>query len=336
MTLSCSSFPLQAPSGTGVENFKRATSFWSHRKEKIKHSIFKKITKNALPLFTRGGDIISINPWVNGHYENEINHLVHFLSNKGYSHFLLDIGANIGLSSCQFGKNFQEIHLFEPNPQAISILKINTQIALHGKSYFIHEYGLGSKKEMLHLSVPPNNWGGAFIASADNAYQPRLLASKDGYSQFDQNNYDEIAVQIESASEKLGVIFEKMVQKNLTHGVIKIDVEGYEKFIIETILTHAPASLSFFIIFENWKSGMELRNLENKGHMENRDPVSKPLHSTHLYRLHTHKKSWAFAPRWFNSLCHALAGRFQTTLQAASRLDQAGTYVLEVGGQSAL
>ena len=50
--------------------------------------------------------------------------------------FLIDIVANIGMTSVQSGLCFKEVHLYEPNPECISILKLNLHRALgkHGQS----------------------------------------------------------------------------------------------------------------------------------------------------------------------------------------------------------
>jgi hypothetical protein len=68
-----------------------------------------------LAVIFRGGDVISMTSISNGVYEPHIKFLIDYLAEK-------DIGLlnrhrrNIGLTSCQSGRNFREIHMFEPNP----------------------------------------------------------------------------------------------------------------------------------------------------------------------------------------------------------------------------
>ena len=64
----------------------------------------------------------------NGVYEPHIKFLIDYLAEKGYSDFLIDIGANIGLTSCQSGNSFKEIHMFEPNPDCVNILKVKESL----------------------------------------------------------------------------------------------------------------------------------------------------------------------------------------------------------------
>ena len=70
---------------------------------KIKELIYKWLTKDALPLFLRGQDNITFSPLVLGYHEIRIKQLIEHCAKNGYQDFLLDIGANIGLSSCQSG-----------------------------------------------------------------------------------------------------------------------------------------------------------------------------------------------------------------------------------------
>ena len=50
-----------------------------------------------MPVFVRGGDLISIQPMVWGEYEPEVVELIKYWADLNYSDFFLDIGANIGL-----------------------------------------------------------------------------------------------------------------------------------------------------------------------------------------------------------------------------------------------
>ncbi len=310
----------RSPSSSPLKSFIYRINYGRYRKNKLKLSAYKKITKQALPLFFRGGDIISFAPISNGVYEPEIKALIDHFSSNGYANFLIDIGANIGLSSCQSGKGFQEVHMFEPNPNCLSILKVNAKIALRHRNYVIHEYGLGPKQETLKLYVPYDNWGGAFVKSNDNEYDEALLSSKDGHGTFDIKNYDVLDVAIESADEKLGSLFASLTARNLTHGVIKIDVEGFEKLVISAILKTCPTNFQAFVIFENWKEGGSLQQLQN----------TNPRIS--LYKLTEHKSTWAGAPRWLNSLVNVLKGGTNTTLVPIQPTMTAGTYVMEIRG----
>ena len=63
--------------------FKTNKSYFQYRKQKIKYSLYKKLTRQALPFFTKGRDIISIPPLANGVYEPEITSLInHFAASN--------------------------------------------------------------------------------------------------------------------------------------------------------------------------------------------------------------------------------------------------------------
>jgi hypothetical protein len=131
--------------------FIRQQNPWSRRLKQIQYSLFKKLTRHAMPVFVRGGDLISIQPMVWGEYEPEVVELIKYWADSNYSDFFLDIGANIGLISCQVGHLFKQLHLFEPNPDCLSLLKINLKSMLRNQETHLHPYALGSQKDRLTL-----------------------------------------------------------------------------------------------------------------------------------------------------------------------------------------
>jgi FkbM family methyltransferase len=305
------------------QSYQAKQAYLEHRKQKIKYSLYKKLTRQALPLFTRGKDIISIPPLANGVYEPEITALIGHFAGQGCSDFLLDIGANIGLTSCQSGVHFDEVHMFEPNPDCLSILKVNAKIALRTKAHLIYPFGLGSKSERLKLHVPYDNWGGAFIQSGDNEYNQSLLSEKDGYGNFNAENYQILEVQVESAVDTLHGLFADLADRGKSKGVIKIDVEGYEKLVLEAIAKAIPDHFEVFVVFENWASGTTLPLL----------PINAPGR-VNFYFLSGNKTPLRWAPRWLNSLYNFSKGGFSSHLEPAATQMQAGTYILAIGQTS--
>lgn len=301
------------------DNYRAKQSYLTYRKQKIKFSIYKKLTRQALPLFTKGGDIISIPPLANGIYEPEITNLINHFASENFTDFLIDVGANIGLTSCQCGGRFQEVHMFEPNPDCVSILKVNAKIALRNKSYNINEFGLGSKKETLQLYVPYDNWGGAFIKSTDNEYNQDLLSEKDGYGNFNEDNYQILDVHVESAIDTFTKLFCGLLERGKSKGVIKIDVEGYETLVLNAIAKTIPDNFQIFVIFENWDSNMTIPKLEI-------NPKSK----ADFYKLSENKSTFGFAPRWFNSLFNFIKGGFILDLKKVHQNLSAGTFILTI------
>ncbi len=217
---------------------------------KVKEHIYRWLTKDALPLFLRGQDNITFSPLVLGYHEIRVKQLIEHSAKNGYQDFFLDIGANIGLSSCQSGNLFKEVHCYEPNPDCFNILSVNTRISLSECRLHLNQFGLGAESAEKILYVPKGNWGGGFIHDKNNSYEDDQLGSKDGYSNFDSNNYNLVSIKIEQANQILENLFKNLESKNLTKGFIKIDVEGYEPLIVKSIAESLPDNFEVVILFE--------------------------------------------------------------------------------------
>lgn len=284
-------------------NYTKKINYFSERAAKFRNGIVKRLTRNALPLFTKGGDILSFSSLSNGVYEPEITDFVNHLAENGFNDFFFDIGANIGLSSCQCGSNFKTIHMFEPNPQACSILSVNAEIALYGRDYHIHNFGLGSEDVMEDLHIPLSNWGGAFVRSADNSYSDEILAMKDGHQIFLARNYKTISVVMKSTRVVFKEIFQNLAIKDKVRaGVVKVDAEGYEKKIIEDVISVIPSGYATCIVFENWDSSLDIQI------------PSQPILEMKMYELKKEKKSVSFLPKWVNSIFNFLCGGYSVRL----------------------
>jgi len=217
---------------------------------RIKGAIYHWLTKDALPIFVRGQDNISFTPMVFGYHEIRVKELINQSAKNGHQDFLIDIGANIGLSACQSGDLFKEVHCYEPNPDCFNILEVNTRISLSKCKLHLNRFGLGAEKAEKTLYVPKGNWGGGFIHDENNSYKDDQLGSKDGYQGFNPNNYNQTTIAIEPAKETLEALFKDLESKGLRKGFIKIDVEGYEPLIVRAIADSIPDNFSAIILFE--------------------------------------------------------------------------------------
>lgn len=254
----------------------------------------------------------------NGVYEPHIKSLIDYSAGKGYSDFLIDIGANIGLTSCQSGRNFREVHMFEPNPDCVHILKVNSKIALGGTRYHIYEHGLGSTNEFLKLYIPRNNWGGAFIKHSSNSYSDDLLASKDGYTSFDMENYELSDIEVRAADEVLKKLFSDLSSRQLSCGIVKIDVEGFELPILKSIVDTLPSNFKLIVIFENW------------GHSINVECLKRANQNICLKYLEKKKVIHPWLPKWLNSLFLFFRGGYDIVLSTTDEVSNVGDYVLEI------
>tara|TARA_B100001750_G_C15514050_1_gene605676 strand:- start:347 stop:1258 length:912 start_codon:yes stop_codon:yes gene_type:complete len=232
----------------------------------VKNFLFKLITKNSANLFILGKDSISRAPQITGVHEPPITSFIKKMADIGYNGFFMDIGANIGLSSCQNGTSFNKVIAFEPNPLAVNILRVNMAIKLDDTKVEINEYGLGIKNEELCLMIPKRNWGGAFIKSSQNTYSQEILARKDGYKVIDPKNYIEKQVEVKDASEILVEKFSSLSDINAFKGVIKIDVEGMEEHVLRGISSSLPKNLKVIIIFENYDEKFPIEDILKSFH----------------------------------------------------------------------
>jgi FkbM family methyltransferase len=235
-------------------------SRWSLIKIILYSYLFKKITSKTLNLFLRAGDIISVHPQINGSHEPKLNSLIAAIAKEGFCDFIIDVGANIGLTSCQNGHLFKKIHMFEPNPLCYKILEVNSMISLDNNLYTIHKFGIGREDKFTTLTVPKKNWGGGFVKS-ENSYDLQTLVEKDGFNFFDKNNYLEVDIELRRSTDVFAQVFCDLQNMNLKNGVIKIDVEGYEPLVIKGIAETLPPNMNLYILFESWNPHVDFKGL---------------------------------------------------------------------------
>ena len=229
---------------------------------RIKKIIFKRMTSKGLKVFLRKGDIFSFAPLFEGVHEKPLTNLIEFFSEKNFSDYFIDIGANIGLSSCQNGSAFQKVICFEPNPLCANILRTNLAISLPSEKFIINEFALGEAEGDFELCIPKHNWGGAFIRSDDNAYSEAILASKDNFDGLDSDNYVNSVVQVKSTKDTFLEIFSNLRRKDLKKGIVKIDVEGFEEVVLLGIAEVLPSDFDVVIVFENFNENFDFIRLE--------------------------------------------------------------------------
>lgn len=131
------------------------------------------------------------------------------LSKKINSDTLIDIGANIGFYSIILSNKFEKIYSFEPNKRNFQVLRKNIETN-DLKNIKTFNFGLGENKEIL---IGTSNTKGklfqtsGFAVSKDNSIGEKVLIEK-------------------------GDDFLKFNNKSIT---IKIDVEGFEYFVLKGI-----------------------------------------------------------------------------------------------------
>ena len=207
--------------------FKILKIILSYINNKIARKNIKDFPQLAIFSFDDIGLIINLE----GRYENEILTLIEKLIKETFSDSkfktALDIGANIGNHSLFFSQYFSSVYAFEPNPVTYELLKINSTYVSKIKNIIPYCYGLSDKTKNVTLKVNPNNIGNSKIVFEDNL--------RVNYS-------NQITIKVEKA-DNLSFL------KDSNIGLIKIDVEGHEFFVLkgaeEIIRNNKP-----IIIFE--------------------------------------------------------------------------------------
>jgi FkbM family methyltransferase len=208
------------------------------------------MVRKSVNAYMRPADIISHRPTLFGYHEPHIEKLIRERAAE-YPDFFIDIGANIGLVSCLVGAMFKRIIAVEPNPLMANILRTNMALALPQDRFEIHEIGLGHFGGKAELSVPRSNFGGAFLEDQNPQFTATGAANLT--TSFDkQQDHFKIDINVKNARTWLKTAFKSLSNKTLTHGVIKIDVEGYEEMIFSEIINNLPKSMTAVVIMENW------------------------------------------------------------------------------------
>ncbi len=235
-----------------AKHFRYSQPLRAKIRQRIKDEILPRILDRKINLFLRTNDEITYDPILHGLHEPVVVSLLQFLA-AGRGDFLLDIGANVGLTTVLSGNEFGRIDCVEPNRLVAAVLGTNLALNLRTGQYHVHEVGLGDKAGTAELLVPRHNFGGGFILEG-NAYDHTLLASKDNFARFDESNYLAQTVDMVESDHWLAALFEEYRAAGLRSGVVKIDAEGFEPTIIRSLLEVAPRDFRLAVVFENWAS----------------------------------------------------------------------------------
>ncbi len=210
--------------------------------------------KLIIPYFNDTWININLNDYVDriifqtGFYEHEV--FEQLLSFATKDEVLWDIGAHIGSFSLKAINNplVTEIHCFEPNPETFELLKLNKALNNNSFKLHLHNNGLGNKNEEVPFQVDQHG----------NSGRSKFV---DGESETSSLNLPILTID--------ELVFSRGLEPPT---LIKIDVEGFEKFILmgaeRCFKEHPPKSIIF----------------ESKQHNNNpSDPVINSFFSKHNY-----------------------------------------------------
>jgi len=208
-------------------------------------------------MFFRVKDIISISPVLRGTYEPQMDVLFGTLCGIGFNEFLLDIGANIGLTVNQNSSRFEVIFAYEPNPTAFAVLTANCQ-HIDKSRLRLCPFGIGARDETMELRVPKDNLGGGYVPGEENNNEAIGYSTIAGVSNF--GDYS-VPVQIKCGSILFSEVFKTLLETGKKSGVIKIDAEGYEMTILRNLAASQRNGIEFVTVFENWNQALTKRDV---------------------------------------------------------------------------
>ncbi len=145
---------------------------------------------------------------IQGEFEPEMVKLFRSLINK--EQVILDVGANIGCTAILFGDLGKQVFGFEPSPTTFSYLQKNLQAAGCANVNPVN-FGLGKENGSFELTFAKSNRSGGFVSNLTKASQGHQV-------------------------EKIRIVQgdDYIKETGLQHiDFIKIDVEGFEKNVME-------------------------------------------------------------------------------------------------------
>jgi FkbM family methyltransferase len=178
-------------------------------------------------------DFVFLDQYTNGVWEPEIVHLILNQAEAGYDSFLLDVGANVGITSYHTGDSFKRVFLFEPVPILLACA----------------QYNLRSVKncEFIEAAVGATSGESYFYVDEDNTGSSSHEASGE--------NAREQTVNFVNGQDIVQIVSERVPKRG--KGVVKIDVEGMEVDVFNEILklraTHDFVVLSEVASLENYR-----------------------------------------------------------------------------------
>lgn len=220
-------------------------------------NIHKFLIRKSGNYYLKPNDIISHRPTLFGYHEPHLEALFFQLS-KTHDDFLIDIGANIGMTTVMVGHGFKAIHCVEPNTIISKILDVNVSLAGITNKTTIHEIGLGYETKMEELHIPKFNFGGAYITNNNDYNNSDTLMKRHDEEKTIQN------IQIVEANYWIKNLFS--ANQNWKNGVIKIDVEGFESHIFKALLNNVPKDVSVVVIMENFLDKFEFEAFKSPNH----------------------------------------------------------------------
>jgi FkbM family methyltransferase len=172
-----------------------------------------------------------------GEYEWYVVEILQRLLNGQSTGIFLDIGTNLGTVTLPMARDYPGItvHSFEIQPFLINALKQNLELN-NLTNVVIHDHGLGNRVDYITIQGPDYTQAGNVGALSLN---PKVLE----HSDIARGHGAEIAVDVVPLDT---LSFNQPIR------AIKLDVEGYEQFVIEGGLETLKQHNYPPIVYELW------------------------------------------------------------------------------------
>jgi len=133
----------------------------------------------------------------------------------------IDIGANVGLWSCELVENFQQVIAFEPVNEFIQCFKKNVKKT----NYTIHECALGRQESYINMNIVEGNTGHSHIDQNSLGKGSIPLKTLDS---FDFQDVDLIKIDVEGFEEEILAGAMKTIIKNKPVIVVEQQTHEYK------------------------------------------------------------------------------------------------------------
>ena len=121
-----------------------------------------------------------------------------------------------------------------------------------------------------------------------------------------------------TGADILKKLFSDLSSRQLSCGIVKIDVEGFELPILKSIVDTLPSNFKLIVIFENW------------GHSINVECLKRANQNICLKYLEKKKVLHPLLPKWLNSLFLFFIGGYDIILSTTDEVSNIGDYILEI------
>lgn len=141
----------------------------------------------------------------------------------------LDIGANVGLWSCELVEKFDKVIAFEPVQEFIECFRKNVKKT----NYFMYECALGNEESYINMNIVKGNTGHSHIDTNSRGKGKIPLKTLDS---FNFNDIDLIKIDVEGFEEEILLGAQQTIEKNLP--VLVIEQQKHE---YKNAMEHLPS-----------------------------------------------------------------------------------------------